>query len=251
MKNILITGGAGFIGSNYINLLDPNKSHIYVCDQFKSSFQWENLKKTSIEEVIPPSKIHSWLKLKKNLDCIIHMGAISSTTEKNINLLLSSNFEFSKILWNYASLNSIPFIYASSASVYGNGEKGYSDIDSLNSKLSPLNAYGWSKLIFDKWVLKESRLNNEPPIWAGLRFFNVYGPREKHKGNMKSMVTKSFENLVKSEQVIELFKSYKSDYDDGEQKRDFVYVKDCVEVIKWFNSQLVSSQNYFFFDRTG
>ena len=103
-------------------------------------------------------------------------------------------------------MNSIPFIYGSSASVYGNGDKGYSDNDNLTSKLSPLNAYGWSKLLFDKWVLKECKLNNKPPIWAGLRFFNVYGPRESHKGDMKSMVTKSFEKLTNSRKVIELFK---------------------------------------------
>ena len=147
----------------------------------------------------------------------------------------SNSLNFLKILWNYATFELNPiYLCLLSISIW-NGDKGYSDDDNLTSKLSPLNAYGWSKLLFDKWVLKESKLENRPPIWAGLRFFNVYGPRENHKGDMKSMVTKSFERLVNSKKVIELFKSYKSDYNDGEQKRDFVYVKDCIDVIKWFH----------------
>ena len=162
------------------------------------------------------------------------MGAISATTESNFNRLLQSNIRFSQALWHWCAENKVPFIYASSAATYGDGSVGYDDNESELDKLSPLNAYGYSKHFFDRWVqLELSKNQPTPPQWCGLKFFNVYGPNEYHKGRMASVVFHSF-NQFKETNQIKLFKSEHPSYADGMQVRDFIYVKDAVKIIIFF-----------------
>lgn len=237
MKRILVTGGAGFIGSNIAGTLaDHTDYRITVADEFGSTDKWRNLSKHRIFEVISPAKIHDWLEYNKSeLDAIIHMGAISSTTETNVDLILSTNFILSRNLWSWAAKHGKRFIYASSAATYGGGEAGFDDnsqIEALNT-LRPLNAYGWSKHLFDQFVsLAVQSKDPAPTQWVGLKFFNVYGPNEYHKEEQRSVVNQIFPHAQHGRPV-KLFHSYRDDYKDGEQLRDFIYVKDCVKVIAW------------------
>ncbi len=238
MKRILVTGGAGFIGSNIAGTLSDHTDYrVVVADQFGSDDKWRNLSKHRIFEVISPGEIFYWLEANKGeLDAIIHMGAISSTTETNVDLILETNFTLSRGLWNWASQNKKRFIYASSAATYGDGAAGFSDDNSLAalSKLRPLNAYGWSKHLFDQFVTTatSNAADKMPSQWVGLKFFNVYGPNEYHKAEQRSVVNQIYPH-AKYGRPVKLFKSYRDDYKDGGQLRDFVYVKDCVKVIVW------------------
>lgn len=233
---ILVTGGAGFIGSNIVAALSERGEKIVVCDWLEQGDKWKNVAKSTISDFIDPDDLEGWLnKNDSRIGSIIHMGAISATTETDGDLILKRNFRPTKMLWRFAADNSVPFIYASSAATYGDGAAGFDDDQSEAAleKLQPLNLYGWSKHAFDKFVAREiSRGAMTPPQWAGLKFFNVYGPNEYHKGGMKSVIAQSYPKVAAGEAVT-LFKSHNPDYEDGGQLRDFVYVKDCVDVILW------------------
>lgn len=233
---ILVTGGAGFIGSNIVAALSERGEKIIVCDWLEQGDKWKNIAKSTIADFIDPDNLESWLhKNDSRLRAIIHMGAISATTETDGDLILKRNFRPTKMLWRFATDNKIPFIYASSAATYGDGAAGFDDdmSETALAKLQPLNLYGWSKHAFDKFVAREiSRGAMTPPQWAGLKFFNVYGPNEYHKGSMKSVIAQSYPRVAAGEAVT-LFKSHNPDYEDGGQLRDFVYVKDCVDVVLW------------------
>ncbi len=233
---ILVTGGAGFIGSNIVAALSKRGEKIVVCDWLEQGEKWKNVAKSTISDFIDPDELEGWLhRNDSRLQAIIHMGAISATTETDGDLILKRNFRPTKMLWRFATDNKIPFIYASSAATYGDGAAGFDDemSEAALEKLQPLNLYGWSKHAFDKFVAREiSRGATTPPQWAGLKFFNVYGPNEYHKGSMKSVIAQCYPKVAKGEAVT-LFKSHHPDYADGGQLRDFVYVKDCVDVVLW------------------
>ena len=196
--------------------------------------QENNFNKRKFIEYIAKDDLKKYLSDKKNVSAVIHMGAISATTESNFNRLLQSNIRFSQALWHWCAENKVPFIYASSAATYGNGSVGYGDNESELDKLSPLNAYGYSKHFFDRWVqLELSKNQPTPPQWCGLKFFNVYGPNEYHKGRMASVAFHAF-NQFKETNQIKLFKSEHPSYADGMQVRDFIYVKDAVKIIIFF-----------------
>ncbi len=238
MKRVLITGGAGFIGSNIAgHIADKGEYRAVVCDIFGKTEKWRNLCKHHISEIIAPMDMFYWLESNADrLKAVIHMGATSSTTETNVDLILENNFSVSKQLWQWCSERDIPFIYASSAATYGEGSAGFDDDlskDYLN-KLVPLNAYGWSKQLFDRFVSSVVEKNEQlPPQWVGLKFFNVYGPNEYHKEDQKSVLSQIYPH-ASAGLPVRLFKSYRDDYADGAQIRDFIYVKDCVKVIQWF-----------------
>lgn len=233
---ILITGAAGFIGSNYAHLAFQQGQEIAVCDWFGSQQKWKNLAGLPLADIVPPEKAVEWLKHQK-ITTIIHMGAVSTTTETDVDYILRQNFEFSKQLWQWCAQASIRFIYASSAATYGNGDHGFVDKDSLTylSQLRPLNPYGWSKNLFDMWAVTQAQKRNHPPYWAGLKFFNVYGPRETHKEGQRSVAHQLWGQVQRGE-TVKLFKSYHPSYPDGGQERDFVFVDDCCQVIEWLRT---------------
>lgn len=227
---IVVTGGAGFIGSCIVRTLnDMGIEDIVIVDNIGSTEKWKNIVNKKYTEYI--NKMHFLQKLSDigKIDAIIHMGACSATTELDFDYLYNNNFEYTKTLWNYCVENQIVFIYASSAATYGDGSNGFEDCDDI-SKLQPLNGYGYSKQIFDLWVKRQHIF---PKQYVGLKFFNVYGPNEYFKGNMASVIFHSF-NRIQNGEKIKLFKSYKEGYNDGEQLRDFIYVKDICKVIKFF-----------------
>lgn len=237
MKQVLVTGGAGFIGSVVAGTIaDHGLYSVVVCDQFGKNDKWRNLSHHRIFEIIAPEQLREWLELRtKDLAGIIHLGASSSTTETDVDFILKQNFTLTRELWSWASNHQIPFIYASSAATYGDGNAGFDDDIGKEqlSKLRPLNPYGWSKWLFDQYVSMAIERNHRlPPQWAGLRFFNVYGPNEYHKGDQKSVACNIFPHAAQGRPV-HLFKSYNPAYEDGGQMRDFIYVKDCVSVILW------------------
>ena len=186
----VITGGAGFIGSNIVAALAKSGQRIAVCDAFGQDDRWRNIAKYRIDEFIHPDQLFEWLQQETTtITAVIHMGAISSTTEKNVDQLVRKNINFTKGLWDYCVIRKCPFIYASSAATYGNGESGFEDRtdEEYMSSLRPLNPYGWSKHVFDRWAIYQTEvLNSHPPKWAGLKFFNVYSPNEYHKGRCKA-----------------------------------------------------------------
>ena len=233
---IILTGGGGMIGSMIAWHLNTQMSFddFVIVDDLINEQQENNFKKRKFIEYIAKDDLEKYLNDKKNVSAVIHMGAISATTESNFNRLLQSNIRFSQALWHWCAENKVPFIYASSAATYGDGSVGYDDNVSELDKLSPLNAYGYSKHFFDRWVqLELSKNQPTPPQWCGLKFFNVYGPNEYHKGRMASVVFHSF-NQFKETNQIKLFKSEHPSYADGMQVRDFIYVKDAVKIIIFF-----------------
>ena len=232
---LLVTGGAGFIGSNLIaQLNDSGRSDIVVSDTLGLGDKWRNLGKRRLADVVPPGELMRWLEQRK-LDAVIHLGAISDTTASDGDLVLETNFRVSLRLLDWCTVTRTPFIYASSAATYGNGAAGFDDdwSPAALQRLQPTNLYGFSKHLFDLAVVERFAKGAKlPPQWAGLKFFNVFGPNEYHKGEMMSLVAKRFDEAKKGKPV-RLFKSHREGIADGEQKRDFIHVDDAVAVICW------------------
>ena len=232
----LVTGGAGFIGSNVVASLEQaGAAAISVNDLLgHDDAKWKNLAKHRIADLVPPAALGPWLEGRK-LEAVIHMGAISDTTATDADAVMENNFRLSLRLLDWCTATRTPFIYASSAATYGDGAHGFDDDWSVEHlrHLHPLNLYGWSKHQFDS-VVAERHLKKEklPPHWAGLKFFNVYGPNEYHKGPMMSVLAKVFDG-AKAGQPVRLFKSHKDGIADGDQRRDFIYVDDAVAVLRW------------------
>jgi ADP-L-glycero-D-manno-heptose 6-epimerase len=232
---LLVTGGAGFIGSNVVAALnDAGRSDVVVCDVLGQDGKWRNLAKRQLADLVPPRELPSWLNGRK-LDAIIHMGAISETTATDGDLVIETNFRFSMRLLDWCTSHTTPFIYASSAATYGDGAQGFRDDPSLAAlkALRPMNLYGWSKHLFDMAVIERaSKKEKLPPQWAGLKFFNVFGPNEYHKGAMMSVLARRFDD-VRAGRTVELFKSHRDGIADGDQRRDFIHVDDAVRVLMW------------------
>lgn len=229
---IIVTGGAGFIGSGVIRYLnDRGMKNILVVDEFDRSEKWKNLVGKEFVDVLPKSQLSDWLiGNEKSVEAIIHLGACTDTMETDSHFLLENNYRYSVKLAEYALKNSLRFIYASSAATYGNGDEGFTDdIDALY-QLKPLNMYGFSKQLFDQWAYSQGVLQQI----TGLKFFNVFGPNETHKGKMASAIIRMVGQILKGEPV-RLFKSTEpAKFADGEQKRDFIYVKDVVKMLSAF-----------------
>ncbi len=230
---LLVTGGAGFIGSNLVAALnDAGRSDVAVCDVLGHEGKWRNLAKRELADFVPPAELMNWLKGRR-LDAVIHLGAISETTATNGDLVIETNFRLSMRLLDWCTDNATPFIYASSAATYGDGTQGFRDDPAAFRSLRPMNLYGWSKHLFDLAVLARAERHEKlPPQWAGLKFFNVFGPNEYHKGAMMSVLARRFED-VKAGRPVQLFKSHRTGIADGDQRRDFVYVDDVVRVMVW------------------
>ena len=234
---IVVTGGAGFIGSNLLAALEQRGHHdLVVVDRLRYGDKWRNLAKRELADVVRPWDLFRFLEGRGGeIEGVFHMGAISATTERNADRIVRNNLRLSLDLWEWCAATGVRFVYASSAATYGDGSKGFDDDGSCEglAELRPLNAYGWSKHAFDRRVARlvaEGRPT--PPQWAGLKFFNVYGPGEGHKGDMKSVVAKTYPRAAAGEPAV-LFRSHHPDYEDGGQKRDFVWVGDCVEHMCW------------------
>ena len=232
----IVTGGAGFIGSNIAAALEARGADIALVDWLGTDEKWRNIAKRRLVDLIDPDAVFPALDAYRDrIEGVIHMGAISATTERDADLIARTNFTLSQRLWAWCAEAGIPFVYASSAATYGGGEQGFEDDDSAEglARLRPLNAYGWSKLVFDRWARHEADRGAAcPPVWAGLKFFNVYGPNEAHKGGMRS-VAKQVHEQIRHGQTVKLFASDHPDYEDGGQLRDFVYVDDCVDIALW------------------
>jgi ADP-L-glycero-D-manno-heptose 6-epimerase len=232
---LLVTGGAGFIGSNMVaSLNEAGRTDIVVNDLLGSDGKWRNLQKRQIADFIPPAGLMGWLEGRK-LDAVIHLGAISATTARDGDEVMENNFRLSLRLLDWCTAAKVPFIYASSAATYGDGEQGFTDSWQLPElrKLKPMNLYGWSKHLFDLALVdRVAKKQKLPPQWAGLKFFNVFGPNEYHKGDMMSLVAKRFDD-AKNDRIVQLFKSHRDGIADGDQRRDFIFVDDTVSVMNW------------------
>jgi ADP-L-glycero-D-manno-heptose 6-epimerase len=232
----LVTGGAGFIGSNLVADLADRGHKVIVCDRLGAGDKWRNLAKRELEDLVPPEELFEALDDHgPQIAAVLHMGAVSSTTEADGDLLVESNFRLSCDLWRWCAEEGTPLIYASSAATYGDGAQGFDDTldrDAL-ARFRPLNGYGWSKHLFDRWVARRVHEGADtPPQWAGLKFFNVYGPNEYHKGGQASVAWHLYQQIARGE-AAKLFQSHRPDYADGAQLRDFVWVGDCVAVVNW------------------
>lgn len=229
MNYIVVTGAAGFIGSCLIQkLYDEGYENIVAVDDFSKLEKLKNLENKPFIFKVKRTEFFSWLDVNyQQVDFILHIGARTDTTETNWEIFQELNVNYSQRMWENCAYYQIPLIYASSAATYGLGEQGYVDNHAVVDKLKPLNLYGVSKNEFDKWALKQEE---EPPFWAGLKFFNVYGPNEYHKNRMASVVYHAF-NQIKESGSVRLFKSHNENYKDGEQLRDFIYVKDLLQLI--------------------
>jgi len=232
---LLVTGGAGFIGSNVVAALnDAGRSDVAVCDVLGHDGKWRNLAKRQLADVVPPAELADWLGGRR-LEAVIHLGAISETTATDGDLVIETNFRLSMRLLDWCTANAVPLIYASSAATYGNGAQGFDDDGSVGAlkRLRPMNLYGWSKNLFDLAVAERAARGEKlPPQWAGLKFFNVFGPNEYHKGTMMSVLARRFDD-IRAGRPVTLFKSHREGIEDGDQRRDFIYVDDVVRVMMW------------------
>ena len=236
---IIVTGAAGFIGSCMVQYLnEQGYENLYLVDDFGVEEKRKNWESKKFTQIIERHNLFDWLNTKAPaIDFVIHLGARTDTTEFNYEIHRELNYNYSVDLWNYCVAKQVPFVYASSAATYGDGALGYNDDHEVIEQLQPLNPYGVSKNEFDKWAVKQT---NQPPFWAGLKFFNVYGPNEYHKGRMASVIWHAF-NQIQKDGVVKLFKSHRPDFKDGQQLRDFVYVKDVVKVIFWMMEETLKA----------
>jgi ADP-L-glycero-D-manno-heptose 6-epimerase len=239
-KLYVVTGGAGFIGSNIAAALARCGARVVVVDWLEVGDKWKNLAPITLHDIVRPDAFMAWLAERPTeVAAIAHMGAISSTTERDGDRLVSENVRLSIDLWEWCAQHQVPFVYASSAATYGDGAQGFDDDGSPEglARLRPMNGYGWSKHMVDRRIaLDVVEGRPAPPVWAGLKFFNVYGPREAHKGDMRSVALKLYEALSAGGRAT-LFRSHRPDYADGGQLRDFVYVADCTAVVLWILEQ--------------
>jgi len=245
---IIVTGAAGFIGSYMVGYLNKKGyGNLILVDEFNVEEKEFNLHEKKYLVRVERDNLFEWFDIEKlTVDFVFHLGARTDTTEFDYSIHKKLNVEYSKNIWNWCARNKIPLVYASSAATYGSGELGYKDDHDVVERLQPLNAYGISKNEFDKWALQQTRnpkseTRNSPPFWAGLKFFNVYGPNEYHKGRMASVVFHAF-NQIQSTDKVKLFKSHKPGFKDGEQLRDFIYVKDVAAVCYWMMKKMGNRQ---------
>lgn len=233
---ILVTGGAGFIGSNVVAALnEAGRTDVVVNDILGLDQKWRNLAKRQIADFVFPRDLSEWLKGRR-LEAVIHLGAISATTVTDGDAVIESNFRLSLMLLDWCTEARVPFIYASSAATYGDRTSDFDDSWSAAGlkQLRPMNLYGWSKHLFDQLVVERFEKSKVlPPKWVGLKFFNVFGPNEYHKGAMASVLSKVFDQ-AKAGESVRLFKSHRKGIADGDQRRDFIYIDDVVSVIMWF-----------------
>ncbi|MFM7839427.1 MAG: ADP-glyceromanno-heptose 6-epimerase, partial [Chitinophagaceae bacterium] len=235
MGSIVVTGAAGFIGSCLVSYLNQQGlDQLILVDDFSRKDKEANLLGKRFQQRVDRMQFFEWLSTQQpELDFFFHIGARTDTTEFRYAVHQELNVYYSQQVWNYCTQQNIPLVYASSAATYGSGELGYDDDLRLLPDLKPLNPYGESKQEFDQWVLHQE---DHPPFWAGLKFFNVYGPNEYHKGRMASVIWHAFRQ-IREQGVVQLFRSHRSDFRDGEQLRDFIYVKDVLTVCDWFFQQ--------------
>lgn len=223
---ILVTGGSGFIGSNVVEALNKSgEDDILIADELDTSSKWKNLNGKAFADLIDRRELFKRID-DYPIETVVHLGACTDTTEVNASKMIEANYFFSKELWSYCTNKKVKLIYASSAAVYGDGIGGFSEDRNVQA-MFPLNLYGFSKLIFDQYAAKQKKT---PPFWAGLRFFNVYGPGEAHKGNMASMVYQMYHQILENG-MVKLFKSYRNNYPDGGQLRDFIFAEDVAAII--------------------
>ena len=230
---IIVTGAAGFIGSCLVGFLnDKGFENLILVDEFENEEKELNLLHKKYLVRVERENFFEWVSIEKpKVDFVFHLGARTDTTEFNYAIHQHLNVDYSQKIWNYCTINNIPLVYASSAATYGDGNLGYDDDHGIVEQLKPLNPYGISKNEFDKWVLHQE---DHPTFWAGLKFFNVYGPNEYHKKRMASVIFHSY-NQIKKDGLVKLFRSHKEGFKDGEQLRDFIYVKDIVKVCYWLS----------------
>lgn len=241
---IIVTGGAGFIGSALVWALNKKgREDIIVVDHFGVNEKFKNLISLKYLDVFDKDDfgqmVHDGFLKKNKIEILYHLGACSSTTQLDMNFLLRNNFEYTKFLCGHSLENNVRFVYASSAATYGDGKQGYDDEEDKLDTLRPLNPYWYSKQMFDQWANREGYLDKI----AGLKYFNVFGPNEYHKGDMQSIVSKAYKQ-AKETGMIKLFKSYSKEYGDGEQKRDFIYVKDAVDMTLFFGENKIVNGIY-------
>jgi ADP-L-glycero-D-manno-heptose 6-epimerase len=233
---LVVTGGGGFIGSVLAAALnEAGRADLVIVDGFGTSDKWRNIAKRDFFEIVPVEGLFSWLdRWGDAVEAVFHLGANSATTERDADHMIANNLNYSIAVWRWCAAHGRPLIYASSAATYGDGTAGFDDAGGIAAlkRLRPLNLYGWSKHAFDVWARREAAAGRAPPFWAGLKFFNVFGPNEGHKGEMMSLVAKNWRRVAAGEPV-RLFRSHRPDFADGEQLRDFVYVKDCAAVMLW------------------
>lgn len=243
---LIVTGGAGFIGSCVAAELVRRGKDVVVVDWLGADGKWVNVRRDLFSALINPDAAPAFaLAHASEIEGVVHLGANSSTTSIDGDEILRVNVDASKFWWEFCGDQGVPLIYASSAATYGDGTQGFIDNDSSAAlaNLVPLNLYGWSKHYFDRWAVRESAADRAPPFWAGLKFFNVYGPNEQHKDDMKSVVAKNYPAVAAGE-TVSLFRSHRPDFADGGQLRDFVYVKDCVSIACWLLDQRPRSGLY-------
>jgi ADP-L-glycero-D-manno-heptose 6-epimerase len=235
---IFVTGGAGFIGSNIVaRMAEDRDLDVVVCDRLHEAElgKWRNIAKHPIGDFVAPDEMFDWLEKRwRDIELVVHMAAVSSTTEPDADKIVHSNFTLSRDLFRWCADRQRRFVYASSAATYGAGEHGFVDDNDYEAlvRLRPLNTYGWTKALFDVFAARQASRDYAPPQWVGLKFFNVYGPNEEHKHSMKSVASQIWPH-VRDGHAVQLFKSYRKDVPDGGQKRDFVYVRDAADVTRW------------------
>jgi ADP-L-glycero-D-manno-heptose 6-epimerase len=238
---IVITGGAGFIGSNLVARLEARGgAGLVIVDHLGSGDKWRNLGKREVLAIVPPTEFFPYLNQHRSaIQTVFHLGASSSTTETDIDYVVQTNFTLSQQIWRWCADNRTRLIYASSAATYGDGAEGFDDDPSGSglARLKPLNAYGWSKHLFDRWAARQAERGYPcPPSWAGVKFFNVYGPNEYHKGGQLSVALQLYQQIAAGGEAT-LFRSCHPDFADGGQKRDFVWIEDVVELLIWLEDQ--------------